>query len=424
MTAPAPEVQDRAQTGPVVDLPQAAPLVHVSKGAEREQQAPESEPAPPTVEGLHFTREQIELIKRTIAKGATDDELQLFLFTCKRLRLDPFARQIYFIKRKTQEDGRWVETGRAEVSIDGFRLVAERTGEYEGQTPPQWGKLYDFDVTGGDPVVRWFEVWPFPAEQPYAARVGVHRRAFKEPLLGIARFDAYAQKRRDGGLVSMWERMGPEQLAKCAEALALRKAFPNELSGVYTPDEMGQASNAAPASEDTAAAASASAGDPNEPPAPTCPKCSGGMWDNRETKTNPRAPDFKCKDRSCDGKYWPGEWPPKSADVKRGEKKFPKNFPLEQLRGRQVGDCTWSELTDALEASRKGGSEKWIEIVSEELEARRARGDVPAYAKQQDLGVQEPPKPSTAARVDMPAGGRVEDALERRAAKADDDIPF
>jgi hypothetical protein len=36
-----------------------------------------------------------------------------------------------------------------------------------------------------------------------------------------------------------------------------------------------------------------------------CPKCGGKTWDNRETKTNPKAPDFKCRDRGCDGVIWP-----------------------------------------------------------------------------------------------------------------------
>jgi len=38
---------------------------------------------------------------------------------------------------------------------------------------------------------------------------------------------------------------------------------------------------------------------------PSCPKCGGRMWDNRLTKRNPKAPDFKCRDRTCDGVVWP-----------------------------------------------------------------------------------------------------------------------
>jgi hypothetical protein len=50
--------------------------------------------------------------------------------------------------------------------------------------------------------------------------------------------------------------------------------------------------------------------DATSPPltnAPACPKCGGRMWDNRLSKRNPRAPDFKCRDRRCDGVVWPGE---------------------------------------------------------------------------------------------------------------------
>ena len=37
----------------------------------------------------------------------------------------------------------------------------------------------------------------------------------------------------------------------------------------------------------------------------TCPECGGRMWDNRETKRNPKAPDYKCRDRACSGVIWP-----------------------------------------------------------------------------------------------------------------------
>ena len=46
---------------------------------------------------------------------------------------------------------------------------------------------------------------------------------------------------------------------------------------------------------------------PNGPNSPACPKCGGLMWDNRTSKRNPRAPDFKCRDRACDGALWPGQ---------------------------------------------------------------------------------------------------------------------
>lgn len=165
----------------------------------------------------NLDREKIELIKQTVAKGATDLELELFLHACKHTGLDPLMKQIYAIKRWSSAEEKNVLS--FQTGIDGLRLIADRTGKYAGSSDAI------FEEKDGKPLVAHVTVLKV---------VGGEKCAFT----ASARWEEYVQKNRQMQPTSMWAKMPYLMLGKCAEALALRKAFPVELSGLYTHDEM------------------------------------------------------------------------------------------------------------------------------------------------------------------------------------------
>ena len=170
--------------------------------------------------GLQFTPQQVDLLKRTIAKDHTNDELELFVNFCKAKKLDPFSREVYSVKRKDKLS--------FQMSIDTFRAKADETGEKDGQEE-FW--------CGQDGV--WVDLWT-KIDPPYAAKVMVYRKGCAKPFTGIAKWSEYKPV---PGNDFLWNKMPSLMLAKVAEALALRKAFPAKLGGIYAPEEMAQAAN-------------------------------------------------------------------------------------------------------------------------------------------------------------------------------------
>jgi phage recombination protein Bet len=179
-----------------------------------------------------YTEQQVQLIKSQIAPKANKDELSYFLQQCARTQLDPFSRQIYAIHRWNGQQKKEVMT--IQVSIDGFRVIAERSGNYAGQGEPEYiEKDNKLDCC----KVRVYKFSP--------------RGDRYEAAVGVAYWNEYVQA-KDGQATGLWAKMPRVMLAKVAEALALRKAFPQDLSGLYTSEEMNQA-DAAPVTVDTVA---------------------------------------------------------------------------------------------------------------------------------------------------------------------------
>ncbi len=157
-----------------------------------------------------FDKSQVELLKTTICKGASDDELKFFISVCQKTGLDPFSRQIYSIPRGGQRT--------IQVSVDGLRAIADKSGRYAPGRPTEYKKDDSGSLESATAYVKkqtddgtWHEI-------------------------GVTAFlSEYNAKN------NIWKQYTYQMLSKCAECLALRKAFPVQLSGLYGQEEMGNA---------------------------------------------------------------------------------------------------------------------------------------------------------------------------------------
>lgn len=173
-------------------------------------------PAAEPVSAVALTRDDLEVLRATVLPKATDAQLRLFGEACRRRGLDPFAKEIY-----AWPDGK----GGIEIvtGIDGLRRLAQRSGEYRGQTHQQWC----------GPDGEWTDVW-LQKDPPAAARITVHRQGY-EPFTGVALWREYAKPNAVN-----WAKYSTVMLSKCAEANALRHLFPQETSGIYIAEELGE----------------------------------------------------------------------------------------------------------------------------------------------------------------------------------------
>ncbi|XTP37129.1 RecT family recombinase [Mycobacterium sp. TJFP1] len=199
-----------------------------------------------------FTEDQVAILRQLGIEDATDGDLNLFFHYCRTTGLDPFRKQIYMIGRNTkisewvdQPSGgrtkveKWVTKYTIQTGIDGYRRngreAAKRLADELRFEGPLFTGENDFHVTDDGQVIQhWREVWP-KGKPPHAAKFVIYRNG--EPFEGVAHYDEFVQTFGNGGEPnSMWAKMPRNQIAKCAEALAWRRAYPDDFAGLILED--------------------------------------------------------------------------------------------------------------------------------------------------------------------------------------------
>ncbi|WP_174554352.1 recombinase RecT, partial [Nocardia niwae] len=183
-----------------------------------------------------WTPQQIAVLKQLGLDDVPAAQLDLFFHRCQLTKLDPFSKQIYLIGRNTKVGGygngpeRWEVKYTIQTGIDGYRLNGRRAAKAAGESVKTEGPFWMAPDGGG-----WSDVWLGGKNNPPAAAKFVII-ADGEPHVGIALYDEFVQTKSNGQPNSMWSKMPANQLAKCAEAQAWRKAYPEDFSGLVLED--------------------------------------------------------------------------------------------------------------------------------------------------------------------------------------------
>jgi len=173
---------------------------------------------------IQWTDEQRAMIRAQYARGADDQEFAVLMEQARLKRLNPLLGQIHFVKRWTRDGDVWA----TQTSIDGFRSIADDTGLYDGQDEPEF--VYE-DIAN----TKTGEVM---GKRLVSAKVKVYRKDISRPFPAIVHMEEFVQKTKNGDVTKMWHEKPHVMLAKCAEAAALRRAFPQDLGDLYTKEEL------------------------------------------------------------------------------------------------------------------------------------------------------------------------------------------
>ena len=168
---------------------------------------------------MHLSDSDIKALKAGAWKEFSSKDVDLAVKLCQQYELNPLKNEIYLIPRGQGKKRRLM----AQVSIDGYRIIAGRHADYEGQTSPLW--------CGDDG--EWKEVWLDTSNPPAACKIGVYRKGAREPTYAVLTWNEYKD---NAGRIA--QKMKAHMLAKAVETLALRKAFPDAFAGLYTDEEL------------------------------------------------------------------------------------------------------------------------------------------------------------------------------------------
>jgi RecT family len=188
----------------------------------------------------------LQAVKDILAPDASDLDLKLFGLVCRHLDLDPFAGHIYLIGRKQKvKDGQgreiWKIIYKPQIAVAGRRAIAARTGRLQGVEGPDWCAARRYTDAGEKLPLDWLEVWDDDDQPPYAARCRVHVAGWKVPANGTVKYSEFAQyaNKERTELSPFWERSPAHMLGKVAEALALRRGFPEVEAAISYVDTRG-----------------------------------------------------------------------------------------------------------------------------------------------------------------------------------------
>lgn len=174
------------------------------------------------------------ILMSTVFKNLDEDEALVAYRLAQRRGLDVEAKQIFFVPYTDKKGNRSIVS---QTSIDGLRLIAAKSGKYGGEVNPELTiRLKD----GSKKVINHKEYDPDETKEIISATISVINKDFPQPQTATALLKSYA-KTYNGQLTGLWASMTDVMLLKCAESLALRKCFPQDLGGLYSNEEMDQA---------------------------------------------------------------------------------------------------------------------------------------------------------------------------------------